>query len=193
MSCRLSLVAALVVASLTLPPLASAQLDPSCGTFAATRLRLRKLDYDLGGQRLLFRGTVQIPVATTVDPADTGLRFRMTDSAGHVMADVTLPGGPPTPTDPGWVTSGASGSATYRDRRGTHGGILRVLVRRSPARPTDTKILLFGQDMSFDKPVHDVFVHVYLVDDGGASVCGGRHFRESECSYRNLGGKLNCY
>ncbi len=193
MSCRLAVLAALVVATLAFPLPAAAQLDPSCDTFTSTRLRLRKLDYDLGGQRLLFRGLVQIPAATVFDPAATGLRFRMTDGTGTVMSDVTIPGGVPCATAPGWFMSGSGNSWTYTDRRGMHGGIRRVLVRRSASRPTDTKILLFGQDMSFGRPVRDVFVHAYLVADGGASVCGGRRFREADCSYRNLGGKLNCY
>lgn len=193
MRSRLTVVAALIVATLALPLAAAAQLDPTCNPLTSTRLRLRKLDYPLGGQRLLFRGVVQIPAATVIDPAASGLRFRMTDGAGTVMSDITVPGGAPSPTTPGWTVSGAGNSWTYSDRQGTRGGLHRVLVRRSPSRPADTKVLLFGQEMSFAAPVGDVYVHTYLVADGGASVCGSKDFDETVCTYRNLGGKLNCH
>ncbi len=58
---------------------------------------------------------------------------------------------------------------------------------------TDGAPLIYGQDMTFAAPVRHVYVHVYLTSDTGAVVCASRYFHELGCSYRNNGGKLNCY
>lgn len=163
---------------------AAAQLDPACAAFTGTRLRLRKLDWPLGGQRVLFRGTMRIATDVVLDPSTTGMRFLMTDDAGTVMADVTIPGS-------GWTGNRVGGAWAYVDREGATGGLRRVLVRRGVGGTV--KVYVYGQDMTFAPPAHHVFVHAYLTAEGGGIVCGGRYFHELGCTYRNSGGKLNCH
>jgi hypothetical protein len=183
---------ALTVACLASAVPAAAQLDPTCPAVTATRLRLRKLDYPLGGQRTLFRGMMPLPAGVVIDPSVTGMRFLMTDDAGTVMSDVTIPGGTPTAGQPGWVGNRLGGSWSFIDRFGTLGGLRRVQLRRLPSG-TSARILIYGQEMTFAAPVRHVYVHVYLTSDTGAVVCASRYFHELGCSYRNNGGKLNCY
>jgi hypothetical protein len=176
---------ALLLAALGAAIPAAAQLDPACTAFTGTRLRLRKLDWPLGGQRVLFRGNAPVPADSVFDPAETGIRFLMTDDAATVMADVTIPGD-------GWVGNRAGGAWSYVDREGLVGGLRRVLIRRSPGSST-VRVYVYGQDMTFAKPVRHVYVHVYLPTEGGGAVCGSRYFHELGCTYRNSGGKLNCH
>jgi hypothetical protein len=178
-----TMLAVLVVLALGTAVPASAQLDPACAAFSGTRLRLRKLDWPLGGQRVLFRGTMPISSDVLFDPSTTGMRFLMTDDAGAVMSDVTIPGS-------GWVGTHGGISWAYVDREGIVGGLRRVLVRRSP---TTLKVYVNGQDITFSKPAHHVFVHTYFTTDQGGVLCGNRYFHELGCTYRNSGGKLNCH
>lgn len=183
MRVRLFVVATALVAGLLAAIPAQAQLDPQCPAFTATRLRLRKLDWPLGGQRVLFRGTTQVAEDAAFDPSESGMRFVMTDDAGTVMADVTVPG-------QGWAGSRLGGTWSYVDREGQTNGLRRVLIRRSR---TSLRVYIYGQDMTFGKPVRHVYVHVYIPSDDGGVVCGSRYFHELGCAYRNSGGKLNCY
>ncbi len=177
--------AALLIAGLCTAAPATAQLDPTCTAFTGTRLRLRKLDAPLGGQRVLFRGTAPVAAGSVFDPAEAGMRFLMTDGAATVLADVTIPGD-------GWASNRAGGAWSYVDPEGLVGGIRRVQIRRTPGSPT-VRVYVYGQDMTFAKPVRHVFVHVYLPAEGGGTVCGSRDFDVAGCTYRNSGGKLNCH
>lgn len=185
--------AALAALTLVASAPVAAQLDPACDVMDGTKLRLRKLDFPLGGQRVLYRGRMDLPAAADVDLAETGLRFLMTDGAGTVMADVTIPGAAGLPAGAHWSGSRLSNAWIYSDRGGSIGGIQRVLARRSPAGPGSLKVVVYGQEMRFAKPVENVYVHVYLTDVGGVSYCGRRFFSVGlGCTYRNQGGKLNC-
>jgi hypothetical protein len=172
---------------------AAAQLDLTCDVMDGTKLRLRKLDFPLGGQRVLSRGRMELPAEADVDPAERGLRFLMTDGAGTVMSDITIPGSAGLPPSARWSGSRLSNVWIYSDRRGSVGGIQRILARRSPAGPGALKVVIYGQDMTFGNPVQNVYVHVYLTGADGKSYCGRRFFSvELGCTYRNRGGKLNC-
>lgn len=191
MSAHLMLAAVAALTLLATAP-AAAQLDPACDVMDGTKLRLRKLDFPLGGQRVLYRGRMDLAAAAEIDLAETGLRFRMTDDAGTVMADVAIPGGDALPDGARWSGSRLRNAWIYSDRRGSVGGIQRILARRSPLGPGSLKIVVYGQDMSFARPVRNVYVHVYLTALDGTPHCGRRFFSELGCTYRNQGGKLNC-
>lgn len=171
---------------------AAAQLDPACDVMDGTKLRLRKLDFPLGGQRVLYRGRMDLAGDADIDLADTGLRFLMTDDAGTVMADVTVPGTERLPSSARWSGSRLSNAWIYTDRTGSVGGLQRILARRSPFGPGSLKFVIYGQDMRFARPVRNVYVHVYLTGTDGTPYCGRRFFGELGCTYRNQGGKLNC-
>lgn len=184
--------AALAALTLVAAAPAAAQLDPACDVMDGTKLRLRKLDFPLGGQRVLYRGRMDLDAAIGLDLAETGLRFRMTDDAGTVMADVTIPGAASLPAGARWSGSRLSNAWIYSDRRGSIGGIQRILARRSTLGSGSLKIVIYGQQMRFARPVRNVYVHVHLTADDGSAHCGRRFFSELGCTYRNQGGKLNC-
>ncbi|MCW5893259.1 MAG: hypothetical protein KIT14_22315 [bacterium] len=192
MSAYLVLAAVAALTLLTGRP-ATAQLDLSCDVMDGTRLRLRKLDFPLGGQRVLYRGRIDLVAGTEIEVAETGLRFRMTDDAGTVMADVTIPGNAGLPSGARWSGSRLRNAWVYSDRRGSLGGIQRILARRSPVGPGTLKVLVYGQNMTFAPPVRNVYVHIYLRAVDGSPHCGRRFFSELGCTYRNQGGKLNCH
>jgi hypothetical protein len=192
MSLQLAL-AALAALTLIAATPAAAQLDLACDVMDGTKLRLRKLDFPLGGQRVLYRGRMDLDGALDVDLAESGLRFRMTDDANTVMADITIPGTAGLPAGARWSGSRLSNAWIYTDRRGSVGGIQRILARRSTfGQAGSIKFVIYGQEMSFARPVRNVYVHVYLTAGDGSSHCGRRFFSELGCTYRNQGGKLNC-
>jgi cysteine-rich repeat protein len=121
------------------------------GLIASPKLRLRKLDLAPGRQRLKFRGKLQPPPGTVIDPATTGLRFMLTDGGGKVAIDVSLPGGPYDPTTRvGWAAErrrhdvGLRGPRRHGrgDQEGPH----------SEAAPGEAFFVIFGQDGGYELP-----------------------------------------
>lgn len=185
---------AIALALLVLPACASAQTDPACTAMTGTHLRLRKLDMSSGEQRALYRGTLPLPDGAVIDPSVTGMRFLMTDDGGTTMADVSVPPGAASPGLglAGWAGNRLANSWIYTDRDGSVGGIRRVLLRGAGSDPR-FKIVVYGKDMTFAPPVRHVYLNIYFTAEDGSVVCGRRFFHELGCTYRNQGGKLNCY
>jgi len=93
----------------------------------------------IGDERFRLTGRIWIPEHPFVDPAEAGVRFGMfswADSiANHTVAtaplvSATIPGGGRR-----WRARASDGLWTYRDPRGTRGGITRIVLRRVDPDP----------------------------------------------------------
>ena len=91
--------------------------DPCTVTRAASGARVT-----LGGRARRFRFSGRTALEEPFDPAATGLGVLLEGGAGTVL-DAVAPGGP------AWRTRPSRRSWTYRDRRGTASGIVRITLR----------------------------------------------------------------
>jgi cysteine-rich repeat protein len=163
------------------------------GLIDNAKLRLRKLALAPGSQRVKFRGALHLPPGTAIAPAADGLRFMITDGAGRVSVDVSLPAGVYDPaTRLGWKQIGGGTTWVYSDHAGSVGGIKKALVRsRTPA---EAQFLIFGQDGNYQLPGTDPITATVVLAPPFAidGQCAELQFPPDSCRFRNQESKLLC-
>lgn len=172
-------------------------VDDPCTNVAAIgasnlRLRIRKLLWDPGRQRVRVAAVVDVPTTPPIDPVAKGLRIVIGDATGDTV-DLVLPPGAVDPgTGRGWYASGSGTAWRYRDRDGTANGIMKALVRRRSATSGETKVVVFGQNGTYPVPLSPPVVASIVIDAPTATTgqCGEGTF--GLCFYRNQGAKLLC-
>jgi cysteine-rich repeat protein len=163
------------------------------GLITKPKLRLRKLDFEPGRQRLKFRGTLELPPGTPIDPATNGLRFMVQDGSGRVSVDVTLPAGLyDVALRRGWRPNGGGTAWVYSDQAGSVGGIKKALLRSRV--PDEAHFTIFGQDGDYRLPASaPILASVVLAPPfamGGQ--CAEAVFGADACHFRNQESKLLC-
>ena len=158
----------------------------------SARVRLRKLNWPFGSQRVLLRGEMEVSPSPAIDPLANGIRLIVTDKTGLVVLDVTVPGGEYDPvTRRGWTALGTGVAFRYRDKDGTAGGIKRMTVKLKA--PGHLNVIAFGQDGEYLRPASAEADLAIIADPPlGDTQCGEAHFGPGDCRYRNGGAKFVC-
>jgi len=172
-------------------------VDDPCTNIAAVeasnlRLRIRKILWDPGRQRVRAAAVVDVPTSPPIDPVAKGLRIVVRDDTGDKLDLVIPPGSFDAITDRGWSPSGSGTAWTYRDRAGTASGIMKALVRRRSATSGEIKIVVFGQNGLYPLPLSPPVTASIVIDAPTATTgqCGEGTF--DFCFFRNQGAKLLC-
>lgn len=156
------------------------------------RLRIRKILWDPGRQRIRVAAVVDVPTEPPIDPVAKGLRIVIRDAAGETIDLVIPPGAIDSATGRGWWAAGSGTAWNYRDRAGTENGIMRALVRRRGAGSGELKIVVFGQNGLYPLPLSPPVTAAIVIDAPTATTgqCGEGTF--GICFFRNQGAKLLC-
>jgi len=156
------------------------------------RLRVRKILWDPGRQRVRVAAVVNVPTTPTIDPVAKGIRIVIADAEGDKI-DLVLPPGAPDPiTGSGWYGTGSGTAWKYRDRQGQENGIMKALVRRRGPDSGELKLVVFGQNGTYPLPLSPPVRASIVIDAPTATTgqCGEGTF--DLCFFRNQGAKLLC-
>jgi cysteine-rich repeat protein len=157
------------------------------------RLRVRKLDFAPGEQRIKMKGTFEIAPAPAFDPLANGMRFVLF-SAGLAILDITVPGGAFDPTaEPeaqrGWLHRGLG--FEYADKAATVAGIQRIAARPAGG---ELSVTVYGKGGAYAAPEGSELVMTFIANPASPEgQCADAIFTEDECRIRNRGGKLVCH
>jgi len=156
------------------------------------RLRIRKILWDQGRQRIRVAAVVDVPTSPAIDPVAKGLRIVVRDETGDKIDLVIPPGSVDDVTGRGWSVSGSGTAWTYRDRAGAVGGIMKALVRRRGTTSGEIKVIVFGQNGLYPLPLSPPVTASIVIDAPTATTgqCGEGTF--GFCFFRNQGAKLVC-
>lgn len=136
---------------------------------AEATLRLTGADAPAGDERLRVRGRITVVpgLVADVDPATNGMRVLLERYDGQTgmrqaLVSAVIPGGA------GWRGRAEGMAWTYRDSRGTHGGVTRISVKRRPALPVIPASAAADARVAYDVQVlarrGDYLVDADLVD-----------------------------
>lgn len=159
---------------------------------SVARLRIRKLHFETGSQRIKLKGSFPVAATPVFDPVMNGMRFAVT-SDGATVLDVFVPPGELDPTaDPderrGWLQRGSV--FQYDDREGTMNGIQRITARQ--ASPTELRVLVLGRGGTYPLPDEGDLTMTFVADPPrGQRQCADVVF--DRCRFKNAGGKLVCH
>ena len=165
------------------------------GVIEHAKLRLRKLLFEDGRQRLKFRGTLKLPPGTSFDPEANGVRFMITDGVvGTTSVDVTLPPGDYNlALRSGWRSNLDGSLWLFFDHIGAAGGIKHATIRKG--KPDQYRIAIFGQNGSYGLPPSERVVATVILTPPNAvnGECAEWAFEPGECFFRNQEAKLICH
>lgn len=115
--------------------------DPCTGGAVAERpkITVSKLLGVAGDERLVLSGSASMPAVPVVDPVANGLRILLTDGAGAVLLDATLPNGAfDAGSRIGWKASGSG--RVFKWSGGTAPGVVsKATLKSTPAAPARWK------------------------------------------------------
>jgi len=156
------------------------------------RLRIRKILWDPGRQRVRVAAVVDVPTSPPIDPVAKGLRIVVRDESGDKIDLVIPPGSVDATTSQGWSATGSGTAWIYRDRTGSADGIMKALVRRRSPTSGEIKIVVFGQNGFYALPLSPPVTASIVIDAPTATTgqCGEGSFEL--CFFRNQGMKLLC-
>jgi hypothetical protein len=122
-------------------------VDPCTGpaAFAKPSARLRGFVTPGQGDRLLVRGTIELPAAPNppLDPATKGLRLVLASADRSVFTDVVVPPGA------GWTTNAAGTTFKFRAGAGTFALVDKVSLALRSSRPGQVKVMIAGSHGAF--------------------------------------------
>jgi len=175
-------------------PTATSTPTPQCGSVAAPKLTIGKLQTPPGDDTLSFQGklTIPIPFSPPLDPRTNGLQLFIEDTAAQVLA-VTIPGDAfSNPPNKGWKVNTAGTKWTYVDEtKILIDGINKVVIQnKSATTPGLVTFSVKGKTGSYAVAPADLPVTARIVLAPSGGQCGDASF--ASCTFNKSGSTLKC-
>ncbi len=119
-----------------------------------------------GDERLKIKGEMQLAaLSPPIDPVANGLEISIADQSGAPLFDLPIPGGAL------WKVNNSGTRWTYKDRDGTIGGIVKVvLTHRVNESPGLFRIKVVGRDGNFHLVLSQLPLSLQIVLGGSAQL-----------------------
>ncbi len=163
------------------------------------RFKFVNTDATFGNDRIAVRAEFVLsnPLGfTVIDPLNTPVRVRVSESTGDALIDVTLPtvsfGGSGTA---GWTVNGKANKWSFKDKTGSPAaGISGLSITdRSKKSPGQIRIKVVGKDAPYDVDYGSAPVNaLFTVGDPIDGDCVETGFTALDCQYLALGQTLSC-
>ena len=142
---------------------ATTALCTSGVTITEVQLKISRNLVPAGDERLKIKGEMQLAaLSPPIDPVANGLEISVADQSGAPLFDLPIPGGAL------WQANGSGTRWTYRDRDGTVGGIIKVVLTQQSAGLFRLKVV--GRDGNFHLVLSQLPLRLQVVLGGSAQL-----------------------
>ena len=137
-----------------------------CAVATEPKLTATKLLPPPGDDKLSIGGEAVVPMSSTLNPPDRGVRLLLTGATQVTLLDVTIaPGVYDASTKAGWKSNGAHTAWTYKGPGTVTAGIQKVSVKLNATVPDGIKFSVKGKKGTYPITPSDVPVAATLVLD----------------------------